>query len=629
MTDKNNRSIWKAIEENALGQLVQISKGGKVTTFGYQDDHMPQSIKADSLMDWFYSFNNKGNLEYRQDRWTNQREDFLYDDQNRLTDWTISRGSQAWTRSLTFDGNGNIKTMTDPDDLTKTMTFTFGEVNNKPHALTSISYKPNSVPSSQLNVSYTDFKKIEKLTEGTKNYSLSYGVDDERRMSIYKEGGSTKQIRYYLGGYEQEEDTVGNVRRIHYISGGDGLAAIYVQNNDKDSLYYAYTDYQGSLIALTDVNGNVIEKYAYDPWGQRRNPEKWELKDSRAKWLVNRGYTMHEHLDAFGIINMNGRVYDPLTAMLMSPDPYVQAPGNWVNYNRYGYCMGNPLRYIDPSGYTWLSHFFNWIGSSKPGRYFATAVINITGIACFIATGGTIGWVGYYNGKNDWNIMMAGLSKGLEGAARGMGFKWGLQFGVNNGKFNIMGAITIPLGGDPHDSNTSRTNGGASSHTDTSSSSDGVILDEKGDNIGPEINNFGGVNGLTLDDFYDYSVTDRWGNIGLGVRIRMHYNSTDISNMNWVQTIYTSAPNNDAYPYYDGKIPSEDFQYYYPSYKPGEQVGNNMISFFDRPARPGNYVSWYGVLSLTQGDRIVFTMMYGFEIGSGKIVPYFPRIIHK
>ena len=54
------------------------------------------------------------------------------------------------------------------------------------------------------------------------------------------------------------------------------------------------------------------------------------VKDSRISFIVNRGYTGHEHLDAFGIINMNGRVYDPLTAMFFSPDPYVQAPGNWL-----------------------------------------------------------------------------------------------------------------------------------------------------------------------------------------------------------------------------------------------------------------------------------------------------------
>ena len=63
-------------------------------------------------------------------------------------------------------------------------------------------------------------------------------------------------------------------KKIHYIRGGNGLAAIYVQNstNTQDSLMYAYTDNQGSLIALTKENGDTIQTYAYDPWGARRNP---------------------------------------------------------------------------------------------------------------------------------------------------------------------------------------------------------------------------------------------------------------------------------------------------------------------------------------------------------------------
>jgi len=102
--------------------------------------------------------------------------------------------------------------------------------------------------------------------------------------------------------------------------------------------------------STTDESGNVVEKYAYDPWGVRRNPDNWTQRDSRTTWIVNRGYTGHEHLDAFGIINMNGRVYDPATGMFFSPDPYLQAPGNWLNYNRYSYCSSNPLKYTDPSG---------------------------------------------------------------------------------------------------------------------------------------------------------------------------------------------------------------------------------------------------------------------------------------
>ena len=65
----------------------------------------------------------------------------------------------------------------------------------------------------------------------------------------------------------------------------------------------------------------------------------------------HRGYCGHEMLPDFGLINMNGRVYDPLLGRFLSPDPYVQDPLNPQCYNRYAYCMNNPVNYTDPSGY--------------------------------------------------------------------------------------------------------------------------------------------------------------------------------------------------------------------------------------------------------------------------------------
>ena len=222
----------------------------------------------------------------------------------------------------------------------------YGEGNNKPHALTSMTGTlPSYLPTANLTVTYSDFKKIATLKEGLNEYALTYGVDDQRRKAEFKENGVTKQTRYYVGDYEEEIDALGNIRKIHYLSG-----AIMVQENGTDKLYYTYSDNQGSLLALTNASGTEVERYAYDPWGARRNPDNWTLKDTRTTWTTNRGYTGHEHLDAFGIINMNGRVYDPLTAQFFSPDPYVQAPGNWLNYNRYSYCYNNPFKYTDPSG---------------------------------------------------------------------------------------------------------------------------------------------------------------------------------------------------------------------------------------------------------------------------------------
>ena len=61
-------------------------------------------------------------------------------------------------------------------------------------------------------------------------------------------------------------------------------------------------------------------------------------------------FTGHEHLFDFGLINMNGRVYDPFMSTFLSPDNYMQDPTTQQGFNRYAYCMYNPLKYVDPSG---------------------------------------------------------------------------------------------------------------------------------------------------------------------------------------------------------------------------------------------------------------------------------------
>ena len=64
---------------------------------------------------------------------------------------------------------------------------------------------------------------------------------------------------------------------------------------------------------------------------------------------------MHEHLEEFGLINMNARMYDPVLARFLSPDPHVQAPSCTQSYNRYAYAFNSPLMYVDPDGeWFWL-----------------------------------------------------------------------------------------------------------------------------------------------------------------------------------------------------------------------------------------------------------------------------------
>jgi len=99
---------------------------------------------------------------------------------------------------------------------------------------------------------------------------------------------------------------------------------------------------------------------------QRRNVSKdrqWVPSNTR------HGYTGHEHLDKFALINMNGRVYDPIIGRFLSPDPYIQAPYFAQNFDRYSYVWNNPLKYVDPSGYLMVpiyrDHGMSGIGVSR------------------------------------------------------------------------------------------------------------------------------------------------------------------------------------------------------------------------------------------------------------------------
>jgi RHS repeat-associated protein len=111
------------------------------------------------------------------------------------------------------------------------------------------------------------------------------------------------------------------------------------------------------MIGLQTVVSEYITTLScsYDAWGNHRDPATWETNDYSSTLGISRGYTMHEMLPEFQLINMNGRMYDPVIGRVLSPDNYVQSPFNAQNYNRYSYCLNNPLKYTDPDGESfWL-----------------------------------------------------------------------------------------------------------------------------------------------------------------------------------------------------------------------------------------------------------------------------------
>ena len=87
----------------------------------------------------------------------------------------------------------------------------------------------------------------------------------------------------------------------------------------------------GSYCAITNANKQVRQRNYFDPWGNYQrvmgNPKGIPPGDPQLEetpginfTLTNRGFTGHEHYPYFKIINMNGRLYDPVIGRFFSPD---------------------------------------------------------------------------------------------------------------------------------------------------------------------------------------------------------------------------------------------------------------------------------------------------------------------
>ena len=89
----------------------------------------------------------------------------------------------------------------------------------------------------------------------------------------------------------------------------------------------------------------------YDAWGARRNPVGLTASPAAFNQQAGRReFTGQETIPSVGLVNLNGRVYDPLLGRFLSADTHI--PGDLQSYNRYSYAHNNPLRYTDPTGHS-------------------------------------------------------------------------------------------------------------------------------------------------------------------------------------------------------------------------------------------------------------------------------------
>lgn len=437
--------VYRLNGENSYGQQTWIQTGPLTRKYVQTGFALPHNRMAytstDTLQNQGYVFDPKtSNMLSRTDNIRGITESFAYDSQNRLT--------KFGNTSVSYDAKGNIQSKGDVGS------FTYG-LSGKPYAVSGVTLTESGIPSCTQEISYTSFSRPASINEGDVCAEFDYNSDGDRvRMKVTKDG-MKYMTRNYLGGrYESEISGTYLYERL-YIGGDSYSAPVVIERTsfamERDTVvvspggplepinpfeadisdaygtnasssgpeiairfgtkvYYLLRDCLGSVTHIVSSDGKLVQELSYDAWGRLRNPQTHEVyaADKQPSPKFGRGYTGHEHLPQFGLINMNARLYDPVLGRFLSPDPNVQAPEWLQNFNRYTYAMNNPLCYVDKDG----EFFWFIVGAAALVGGISNVAIHWNEIQ---ATGG---WKGFWRGAAYFGI---GAGAGAIGACATIG----------------------------------------------------------------------------------------------------------------------------------------------------------------------------------------------------------------
>ena len=109
------------------------------------------------------------------------------------------------------------------------------------------------------------------------------------------------------------------------------------------------------MVAITDINANILSQQRYLPFGQVRTDTP-PIPNSPIT-QTDLGFTGQRNLDtqgnvSLGLMDYHARMYDSyITQAFIQPDDIIPDYKNPQSLNRYAYALGNPIRYNDPSGH--------------------------------------------------------------------------------------------------------------------------------------------------------------------------------------------------------------------------------------------------------------------------------------
>ncbi len=382
---------------------------------------------ANQVQSHHYTYDEVGNVTDRIDITTGRHDKFEeYDGLNRLKKHEVVNGA---TVTVQYNALGNITHKSDVGSYTYHA--------QKVHAVTAAggntyTYDPNGnmLTGGGRTLQWTSFNQLRKVTQAGQNTEFWFGANRER---VYQQHSNGTKTTYVGTHYEMVVLPGGDLEHKYYVLTPMGRSAVRtVRTNGSAYTRYLHQDALGSIVAVTDEFGKVEKRYTFDAWGKRVQTVNTHSGPGN---ILTRGYTDHEHLEDFGLIHMNGRVYDPVLARFLSADPFVGDVSDSESYNRYSYVNNNPVNAIDPSGY-FLKKLF---------KVVAAVVISV--VTYGAASGWAAGWLAANTAWSASTIAFGATVAGGTAAGFASGFASSLLNGGSIGDAFKAGAIGGLIGG--------------------------------------------------------------------------------------------------------------------------------------------------------------------------------------
>lgn len=355
---KENANYVATFAYNDNDFLTQRAYGnGTTTNFAYDAlNRLVQLTDNPNIAHVQMTYDAVGNMLSKKDLLRpTKSEAYTYDVLNRLASFKqgqITTGVEIPNPlkqvQYNLDALGNRTTMT-VNGVTTNYTA------NNMNAYTAITGGTNMTPQYDDNGNMT--------SDGIHTYQYNYNNRlisvDNGTTATYKYDALNRRIQkvvvstglttnYYCGDQAIEERDASNAVQATYLFGISVDDVLQMQHDG--NAYYYHKNHLGSVVALTDGSGAVVERYEYDPYGQPTILDDNDNVLSQSAVGNNILFTGRDYDVETGSYYYRARTMHPNLGRFMQHDPLMYVDG----YNLYSYVMNKPTMMVDPKGNSYL-----------------------------------------------------------------------------------------------------------------------------------------------------------------------------------------------------------------------------------------------------------------------------------